>query len=136
MELRKLGRGIASFLPHLLMAYSWMLLTFYVINLFNDSMGFLNSGTSRHFEVVYVTVALLTAVSAVLRKYLRIPAAITAVTAIVFVIPVIRAIAQNSPLPLDTAFFQAMSLVFSLVTLTFSIACIVVQRIRAKKETM
>ena len=125
-------RGIASFLPHLLMTYAMMLLTFFVITLFNEAMQFLSSKTSRHFEVVYVVVALLTVAAALVQNRVRIPAIVTAVCTVVFAIPVIIALVQDTSSRLETGFFNGLSLIYSLVTLVFSVMLIVSQR-RAKR---
>lgn len=133
MKQNRVLSGIAGFLPHLLMAYSWMMLTFAVINTVNDSMGFLSSRTSRHFELVYFVVCVLTAVVAFVQKKCRIPAAVTCAAGIAMLVPVIKAMAQDSPAPLTTGYFNIIAGVFGVLTLGFSIALIVMQRIAAKK---
>ena len=124
--------GIAVFLPHLLMTYALMLLTFFVITIFNESMQFLSSTTSRHFEVVYVVAALLTVAAALVQKRVRIPAIVTAACTVIFAIPVFIALAEHSPIRLETTGFRVLALIYSLVTLVFSIMLIVSQR-RAKR---
>ena len=131
--LNRILSGIAGFLPHLLMAYSWMMLTFAVINTVNDAMGFLSSRTSRHFEVIYFTVAVLTAVAAFCQKKCRIPAAVVCAAGIALIIPGIQAMVQDSPVPLTTGYFNLIAGVFGVLTLIFSIALIVMQRVAAKK---
>lgn len=120
--------GAAGFLPHLLMAYSWMILTFAVINVVNDSMGFLSSRTSRHFELVYFAVMLLVVITAFIQKRVRIIAAVTFVAGIAFLVPVIRATAIDSPVPLTTSYFNIISALFGVLTLAFSILMMIFQR--------
>jgi len=96
-------------------------------------MGFLSSRSSRHFEVVYFAVTVLTAAAAFLRKRCRIPAAAACAVVIVMLIPVIRAMAADSPAPLTTGYFNIICGVFGVLTLGFSIAMIVMQRLAAKK---
>lgn len=120
--------GAASFLPHLLMAFALMLLTFYVITLFNEAMEFLVSKLSRKFELVMAGTALLTAAAAFLQKQLRIPAGITAVCAIAYAIPVLLVMSREDFPFFYSVGFEWMSLVFSIVTLVFAVAKIAVQR--------
>lgn len=67
---RRAGGAFLSLFPHLLMAYSWMLLTFFVINIFNPAMCFLSSKTSQHFELVYAGTVLICTVTVLFRKSL------------------------------------------------------------------
>ena len=67
---RRAGGAFLSLFPHLLMTYSWMLLTFYVINIFNPAMCFLSAKTSQHFEIVYAATALICAGTVLFRKSL------------------------------------------------------------------
>ena len=120
--------GAAGFLPHLLMSYSWMILTFAVINVVNDSMGFLSSGTSRHFELVYFVTAVLVAVTAFVQKHARILAGVTLAAGIAFIVPVIDALSKDSPVPLTTSYFNIISAVFGVLTLAFSVTMMVLQR--------
>ena len=130
---KKILCGIVAFLPHLLIAYGLMLLTFFGINIVNDSMAFLASDTSQHFELVYVTAVLLTVLAAFLQKQARIPAVIAGVCAVVLLIPVILAMHSHSRELLTGTAFPVIALISALATLVFAVMLIVLQR-RAKRE--
>ena len=150
------GSAVLSLFPHLLMTYSWMLLTFFVINLFNTAMFFLTSATSQHFEVVYAATALVCAVTALFRKslymqhpavgsawysgkavpfiqkILKIAAVITVLVTAAFAVPVIRALASDNRDPIETVYFRTMCLISGIVTLIFSVLMIALQHYQAK----
>lgn len=52
--LSRISHGIDAFAPHLLMAFSLMILSFVVINILNDAMGFLTAKISMWFQVGYL----------------------------------------------------------------------------------
>ncbi|MBQ8921799.1 MAG: hypothetical protein IJ060_06515 [Oscillospiraceae bacterium] len=155
--LRRAGGGFLSFFPHLLMTYSWMLLTFYVINIFNPAMFFLTSKISQKFELVYAGVTLICAGTVFLRKSLyrkydtlparfgsttlrlmkkslRILAVIAAAAVIAFAVPAFRALSSGNRDHIETAYFRTMALVSGIVTLVFSIVNITVQHHQVKAE--
>ena len=125
---RRIGSGLAAFLPHLLMAYSWMILTNAAITVVNEPIGLLSSHTSRHFELVYFTAALLTAVIAFVQKRCRIAACIACAFGIAFFVPLVQAMSADSARPLITPYFNIISAVFGVLTLTFSVTMMVLQR--------
>lgn len=127
--------GIAAFLPHLLMAYSWIILTCAAITVVNEAMGLLSSHTSRHFEMVYFTVMLITAGIAFGKKRCRIPAGIACAVGIAFLIPIISATVSDSARPLNTVYFNVISGVFGIATLVFSVMMIVSQRRAAVNQS-
>ncbi len=126
--LKKIGAALAAFLPHLLLAYGLMLLTFFVINCVNTSMMFLDSRISQRFELFYAALNLLLAVICFVKKRVRIPAAAAAVIAVAFVVPVFSALKAGNAVPLDNAYFRIMALISALATLTASVMVIVKQR--------
>lgn len=132
--LKTIWRGICAFLPHLLLTYGLMLLTFFVINIFNEPMGFLNSHVSRVFEIEYFAAAVLMTAIAIIENRLCVTAFVYLCVACAFILPVFRAVRVDSPLPLDTVYFRVMSLVFSLATIAFAVAQIVLGRADAKKR--
>lgn len=132
--LKTIWRGICAFLPHLLLTYGLMLLTFFVINIFNEPMGFLNSHVSRVFEIEYFAAAVLMTAIAIIENRLCVTAFVYLCVACAFILPVFRAVRLDSPLPLDTVYFRVMSLVFSLATIAFAVAQIVLGRADAKKR--
>ena len=126
--LKKIGAALAAFLPHLLLAYGLMLLTFFVINCVNTSMMFLDSRISQRFELFYAALNLLLAVICFVKKRVRIPAAAASVIAVAFVVPVFSALKAGNAVPLDNAYFRIMALISALATLTASVMVIVKQR--------
>ena len=132
--LHRILGGIGAFLPHLLMAYSWMILTCAAITVVNDAVGLLSSHTSRHFEIVYFSATVLTAIVAFVQKRCRIPAAIACAVGIAFLVPLVQAMSADSARPLITPYFNVISGVFGIATLVFSIMLIVAKRRAARKE--
>ncbi len=130
--LKKIGSGISAFLPHLVMTYSVMLLTFFGINCVNTAMQFLDSRISQRFHLFYAMLAVLTALLAIFGKRLRIPAVCVILVVVAFVIPDIRALMADKAALLDSSYFRVMALVSSLTTLVFCIADICVMRKRAR----
>jgi len=59
--LKRLGKGIYAFLPHLLITCSVMAQTFYFINRVNEAMNFLTARISTGFQTVYCALMILTA---------------------------------------------------------------------------
>ena len=132
--IKRVFAAIAAFLPHLINAYAWMTLTFFVINLANDSMGFFSAKTSQHFEIVFTAAALLLAASSFVLRRQRIAAGVTAAAAVAYVIPVIQALAQDSREPVRSAYFSIAALIFGIVSLAYSILMMIAHR-RAVKQS-
>lgn len=131
---RRLLSGIADFLPHLLMSYSWIILTCAAITVVNEPMELLCSHTSRHFELVFFAAAILTAITAFIRKRCRIPAVIACAVGIAFLVPLVQAMSADSARPLITTYFKAISGIFGIAALVFSVMMIVSQRRAAKQS--
>lgn len=53
---------IRKILPHLSIAASLMMLTFFIVNLINDAMGFLRGNVFETFLLIYVLISLTTAI--------------------------------------------------------------------------
>ena len=152
---RRAGGAFLSLFPHLLMAFSWMMLTFYVINILNPAMFFLTSKISQKFEVLYAGVTLICAgivflrgslyrkydalparfgstILRLMKKSLRILAIVAAVAVIAFVIPAIRTLSTDNRDYIENTYFTTMALVSGIVTLVFSIVNITVQHHQVK----
>ena len=152
---RRAGAAFLSLFPHLLMTFSWMLLTFYVINILNPAMFFLTSKISQKFEILYAGVTLICAGTVFLRgslypdhdpeaktrsaaivrifqKILRILAIVAAVAVIAFTVPAFRSLSSGNRDYIENTYFTTMALVSGIVTLVFSIVNITVQHHQVK----
>lgn len=144
------GSAALSLFPHLLMAFSWMMLTFYVINILNPAMFFLTSETSQKFEILYAIVTLICSATAFFRKHLyadyhtelnvcyrflqkslRILGIAAALFAIGLAVPVIIAMTGNNRDSIENSVFYTVTLLSGIVTLLFSVSLIAVQHRQA-----
>lgn len=132
MNAKRFFSGVGGFLPHLLFTFGMMLLTFYCITLVNEAMCFLSSFFSQKFEVLFVIVAWLTALTAFLQKRIRILAAAEAICAAVLFVPVVICLAQHRMDLVEMHWFRLTALVFSLISILFSVLMIVLQRRAAR----
>ena len=128
----KLFRGIAGFLPHLLLTFGIMLLTFYCITLVNEAMCFLSSFLSQKFEMLYACAALLTAAAAFAQKHARMLALAEAVCSVALAVPAVICTVQHRMDMLDTEWFRIFALVNAAVSIVFSVLLIVMQRRTAR----
>jgi len=132
--MKKIGGCISAFLPHLLMCFSVMLLVFFVINLLNPSMQFLDSRLSQRFSVLYAAVLLIAAIIALVKKRVPVPAVLALAAAAAYIVPAIRALAADDAQFVSTGYFSIMTLVTALMTLVFAVADIVKMRKNAAEE--
>lgn len=130
--LKKIGGGISAALPHITFCWALMLLVFYVINIFNTAMQFLDSRLSQRFALCYAIVTLLAAVIALIRKRVPVLALLTIAAAVMFIIPDLRALAADDAQFVSTQYYSTMTLVTSLVSMVFAVADIVKMRKAAK----
>ena len=130
--LKKIGGGISAALPHITFCWALMLLVFYVINIFNTAMQFLDSRLSQRFALCYAIVTLLAAVIALIRKRVPVLALLTIAAAVMFIIPDLRALAADDAQFVSSQYYSTMTLVTSLVSMVFAVADIVIMRKAAK----
>ncbi|MBR3267431.1 MAG: hypothetical protein IKI58_01685 [Oscillospiraceae bacterium] len=151
--LRRAGGAFLSFFPHLLMAFSWIMLTLYVINIFNPAMCFLTDKVSQKFELIYAGITLICAgivflrgslyqkhdtktekIISVMQKSLRILALAASAAAVAMAVPVFRSLSSNNRNPIENRLFEMSVLIAGILTLVFSIFNITVQHHQVKAE--
>ena len=130
--LKKIGSGISAALPHITFCWALMLLVFFVINIFNTSMQFLDSRLSQRFALIYVIITLLAAVIALIRKRVPVLALLALAAAVAYIIPDLRALAADDAQFVGTQYYSIMTLVTSLISMVFAVADIVKMRKAAK----
>lgn len=127
--LKRLGKGIYAFLPHLLITYSVMALTFYCINRVNEAMNFLTARISTGFQTLYCLLILLTVGCALVlhskARWFGVPCMLGA--AVLFV-PICRAFLQDNPMVASEAWYRTVLMLTACFCLLFAVAQIVVQR--------
>lgn len=129
--LRTCGKMLYAFLPHLLITCAIMTLTFYFINRVNEAMNFLTARISTGFQSLFWALTILTAAISFVKKKARWFALPPMLGAALLFVPIFRAFLLDNPLVASETWYQTLLLVTTLLTLTFAIALIVVQRTEA-----
>lgn len=132
--LKRIGGCISAFLPHLILCYALMLLTFFVINLLNPSMQFLDSRLSQRFALLFVILTVTAAVIAIVRKRVPIPAVLVIIACAAYIVPDLRALAADDAQFVATQYYSIMTLITALCALVFAVADIVKMRKAAQAD--
>lgn len=131
--LRTIGKGIYSFLPHLLITCSIMALTFYFINRINEAMSFLTARISTGFQSLFCALTILTVALALTlhskAKWVGLPAMFG--SAILFV-PIFRAFLSDDPTVASETWYQTLLMLTAFCCLVFAVVQIIVQRKAAR----
>ena len=132
--MKRLGYEIEGFLPHLLMVFSLMMLTFYVITLFNEAMGFFTARISMWFQVAYLALAIVVAADSILPKRMRIYAAIVGGCCMAMLIPVVIGTLNNDVAFFSGKLYQNLAGLLSVGTCEYAIHTFIRQRKEAQTD--